>query len=103
MTTGESLFEQYRLEHGMDDDEVRACTWRKAGLIDFADWVLQQKLEQCSVSGWQEFDIQKFIDGKRYVLKMQPYSIIEVMYEAKYLLEIFTELKPKFIPLPDSP
>lgn len=51
MTKAQSLFEQYRKECGMDDDDVKAARWYKDGLIDFADWLLQQKCEQCNVSG----------------------------------------------------
>lgn len=49
MTKAQSLFEQYRKECGMDDDDVKAARWYKDGLIDFADWLLQQKCEQCNV------------------------------------------------------
>ena len=51
MITGKSLFEQYRLECGMDDDDVKAARWYKDGLIDFADWILSQNSGKPIVSG----------------------------------------------------
>lgn len=51
MITGKSLFEQYRLECGMDDDDVKAARWYKDGLIDFADWILSQHDGKPIVSG----------------------------------------------------
>lgn len=42
MNKSEELFMQYCRESGMDDDDIRACSWHKAGMIDFADWLLCQ-------------------------------------------------------------
>lgn len=50
MKIAESLFEQYRKECGMDDDDVKAARWYKGGLIEFADWLLSQKAEQNNIT-----------------------------------------------------
>ena len=71
MTTGKSLFEQFRLECGMDDDDVRAARWYKDGLIDFADWILQQKLQQTPCSTLRELLGQMLMEQQQKARHLQ--------------------------------
>lgn len=41
----EKLFFQYCREEGMDDDDIKAASWRTSGMIDFGVW-LQSRLSQ---------------------------------------------------------
>lgn len=41
----EKLFFQYCREEGMDDDDIKAASWRTGGMIDFGVW-LQSRLSQ---------------------------------------------------------
>ena len=42
MQTGKELFENYIIESGMNDD-VKDTAWKEAGMIDFAELILEQK------------------------------------------------------------
>jgi hypothetical protein len=44
----EELFNRYAAAHGMDKDDIRACTWYKAGLIDYTAYLLEFQAEELS-------------------------------------------------------
>lgn len=91
MTKAQSLFEQYRKECGMDDDDLKAARWYKDGLIEFADWLLQQKCEQCNVSGSLPPD-ELDSAAERYLIPKYFTSMPTIEEEIKE----FNELKEAF-------
>lgn len=50
------------------------------------------------VSGWQEFDEQKLIEGQMYLWKYSG-KIEERIYAGSYM-NYFKAIKPKFVPMP---
>ena len=62
MISTEDLFIKYCKECGMDDDDIRACSWHKSGMIEFADWLLRQTWSQPNVSDLLPFVEQSSLD-----------------------------------------
>jgi hypothetical protein len=36
-------FKKFCAEQGMDQEDINACKWYAAGMIEFADWMLEQR------------------------------------------------------------
>lgn len=46
MSDANDLFELYCKEQGMSEDDIRSCSWKRAGMIDFAEFVIEKTMNQ---------------------------------------------------------